>query len=69
MAKYLLTQSIWGRPYPDACPDRFHPPLRRRGDAGYIPEYKVERFCRDVRRLHVYEGTLPIQQLSSSPAA
>ncbi|ACB33119.1 acyl-CoA dehydrogenase domain protein [Leptothrix cholodnii SP-6] len=33
------------------------------GGAGYINEYKVERFYRDVRLLRLYEGTSQIQQL------
>jgi acyl-CoA dehydrogenase len=33
------------------------------GGAGYIREYKVERFYRDVRLLRLYEGTTQIQQL------
>ncbi|MBK8959726.1 MAG: acyl-CoA dehydrogenase family protein [Proteobacteria bacterium] len=33
------------------------------GGAGYISEYKVERFYRDVRLLRLYEGTTQIQQL------
>ena len=32
------------------------------GGAGYINEYKVERFYRDVRLLRIYEGTSQIQQ-------
>jgi acyl-CoA dehydrogenase len=33
------------------------------GGAGYISEYKVERFYRDARLLRLYEGTTQIQQL------
>ena len=33
------------------------------GGAGYINEYAVERFYRDVRLLRLYEGTSQIQQL------
>jgi acyl-CoA dehydrogenase len=33
------------------------------GGAGYINEYSVERFYRDVRLLRLYEGTTQIQQL------
>ena len=33
------------------------------GGAGYIAEYKVERFYRDVRLFRLYEGTSQIQQL------
>src|SRR5690606_25919290 len=32
------------------------------GGSGYINEYKVERFYRDVRLLRLYEGTTQIQQ-------
>ena len=35
------------------------------GGAGYINEYPVERFYRDVRLLRLYEGTTQIQQLIS----
>jgi acyl-CoA dehydrogenase len=33
------------------------------GGAGYINDYKVERFYRDVRLMRLYEGTTQIQQL------
>lgn len=33
------------------------------GGAGYMAEYGVERFYRDVRLLRIYEGTTQIQQL------
>ncbi len=33
------------------------------GGAGYISEYAVERFYRDVRLLRLYEGTTQIQQI------
>ncbi|WP_042880394.1 acyl-CoA dehydrogenase family protein [Cupriavidus necator] len=33
------------------------------GGAGYIAEYKAERFYRDVRLLRLYEGTTQIQQV------
>jgi acyl-CoA dehydrogenase len=33
------------------------------GGAGYMAEYKVERFYRDVRLLRIYEGTSQIQQV------
>ena len=33
------------------------------GGAGYIADYPVERFYRDVRLLRLYEGTTQIQQL------
>jgi acyl-CoA dehydrogenase len=33
------------------------------GGAGYIQEYAVERFYRDVRLFRIYEGTTQIQQL------
>ena len=32
------------------------------GGAGYMSEYKVERFYRDVRLLRIYEGTSQVQQ-------
>ena len=33
------------------------------GGAGYMSEYAVERFCRDVRLFRLYEGTSQIQQV------
>ena len=33
------------------------------GGAGYMAEYAVERFYRDVRRFRIYEGTTQIQQI------
>jgi acyl-CoA dehydrogenase len=33
------------------------------GGAGYMAEYKAERFYRDVRLLRIYEGTSQIQQV------
>jgi acyl-CoA dehydrogenase len=33
------------------------------GGAGYMAEYPIERFYRDVRLLRIYEGTTQIQQL------
>ncbi|HYG90193.1 MAG TPA: acyl-CoA dehydrogenase family protein, partial [Azospirillum sp.] len=33
------------------------------GGAGYVAEYAVERFYRDVRLFRIYEGTSQIQQL------
>jgi acyl-CoA dehydrogenase len=33
------------------------------GGAGYMSEYGVERFYRDVRLFRIYEGTTQIQQL------
>jgi acyl-CoA dehydrogenase len=33
------------------------------GGAGYMAEYKAERFYRDVRLLRIYEGTSQIQQI------
>jgi acyl-CoA dehydrogenase len=33
------------------------------GGAGYMAEYKVERFYRDVRLLRIYEGASQIQQV------
>ena len=33
------------------------------GGSGYINEFPVERFYRDVRLLRLYEGTTQIQQL------
>ena len=33
------------------------------GGAGYMAEYGIERFYRDVRLLRLYEGTTQIQQI------
>jgi acyl-CoA dehydrogenase len=33
------------------------------GGAGYMAEYAVERFYRDVRLFRIYEGTTQIQQV------
>jgi acyl-CoA dehydrogenase len=33
------------------------------GGAGYIADYGIERFYRDVRLFRIYEGTTQIQQL------
>ena len=33
------------------------------GRAGYIAEYGIERFYRDVRLFRLYEGTSQIQQI------
>jgi len=33
------------------------------GGAGYMSEYAVERFYRDVRLFRLYEGTSQIQQI------
>lgn len=32
------------------------------GGAGYLAEYGIERFCRDVHLFRIYEGTTQIQQ-------
>jgi acyl-CoA dehydrogenase len=32
------------------------------GGAGYMSEYAIERFYRDVRLFRIYEGTTQIQQ-------
>jgi acyl-CoA dehydrogenase len=32
------------------------------GGAGYMADYKVERFYRDVRLMRIYEGTSQVQQ-------
>jgi acyl-CoA dehydrogenase len=33
------------------------------GGAGYMADYGIERFYRDVRILRLYEGTTQIQQM------
>ena len=53
-AKYFATESV-GR-----IADRA---VQVHGGAGYMNEYAVERFYRDVRLLRIYEGTSQIQQL------
>ena len=52
--KYLSTEAV-GR-----IADRA---VQIHGGAGYMTEYKVERFYRDVRLLRIYEGTSQIQQV------
>lgn len=37
--------------------------LQIHGGAGYISEYSIERFYRDVRLFRIYEGTTQIQQV------
>ena len=39
------------------------------GGSGYINEYPVERFYRDVVLLRLYEGTTQIQQIDHRPRA
>jgi acyl-CoA dehydrogenase len=53
-AKYFATEAV-GR-----TADRA---VQVHGGAGYMSEYAVERFYRDVRLLRIYEGTSQIQQL------
>lgn len=53
-AKYFTTEAV-GR-----VADRA---VQIHGGAGYMSEYKVERFYRDVRLLRIYEGTSQIQQI------
>jgi acyl-CoA dehydrogenase len=52
--KYFTTEAV-GR-----AADRA---VQIHGGSGYMAEYKVERFYRDVRLLRLYEGTSQIQQL------
>ncbi len=33
------------------------------GGAGYVADYGIERFYRDVRLFRIYEGTSQIQQI------
>ena len=51
--KYFASEAL-GR-----CADRA---VQVHGGAGYMSEYKVERFYRDVRLMRIYEGTSQIQQ-------
>jgi acyl-CoA dehydrogenase len=37
--------------------------VQAHGGAGYIADYAIERFFRDVRLFRIYEGTTQIQQL------
>lgn len=53
-AKYFATEAV-GR-----VADRA---VQVHGGAGYMSEYAVERFYRDVRLMRIYEGTSQIQQL------
>lgn len=51
--KYFASEAL-GR-----CADRA---VQVHGGAGYMAEYKVERFFRDARLMRIYEGTSQIQQ-------
>jgi acyl-CoA dehydrogenase len=51
----LFTSEMCGR-IADRC-------VQIHGGAGYISEYDIERFYRDVRLFRLYEGTSQIQQL------
>src|SRR6516165_940402 len=53
VTKYFTTEAV-GR-----VADRA---VQIHGGAGYMADYKVERFYRDVRLLRIYEGTSQIQQ-------
>ncbi len=54
ICKYMATEMV-GRVADKA--------VQIHGGAGYIADYAVERFYRDVRLLRLYEGTSQIQQL------
>ena len=54
VAKYFATEAV-GR-----VADRA---VQVHGGAGYMSEYAVERYYRDVRLMRIYEGTSQIQQL------
>ncbi|WP_316399166.1 acyl-CoA dehydrogenase family protein [Bradyrhizobium sp. 33ap4] len=54
VAKYFASEAV-GR-----IADRA---VQIHGGAGYMADYKVERFYRDVRLLRIYEGASQIQQL------
>ncbi len=53
-AKYFATEAV-GR-----IADRA---VQVHGGAGYMSEYPIERFYRDVRLFRIYEGTSQIQQI------
>ncbi|WP_077341311.1 acyl-CoA dehydrogenase family protein [Pseudocolwellia agarivorans] len=59
MAKYFATEKA-----NTACYDA----LQIMGGAGYIKEYPLERFARDVRVTSIYEGTSEIQKVIISRA-
>lgn len=59
MAKYFATEKA-----NTACYDA----LQMLGGAGYIREYPLERFARDVRVTSIYEGTSEIQKVIISRA-
>ena len=42
---------------------RRRPRVQIHGGAGYVADYGIERFYRDVRIFRIYEGTSQIQQL------
>ena len=37
--------------------------VQSHGGAGYVSDYAIERFYRDVRLFRIYEGTSEIQRL------
>jgi len=59
MAKYFATEKA-----NTACYDA----LQMMGGAGYIKEYPLERYARDVRVTSIYEGTSEIQKIIISRA-
>lgn len=59
MAKYFATEKA-----NTACYDA----LQMMGGAGYIKEYPLERYARDVRVTSIYEGTSEIQKVIISRA-
>ena len=47
----------------DMCSFVVDQAVQLHGGAGYMAEYAVERFYRDVRLFRIYEGTTQIQQV------
>ena len=54
MAKLLAARAAWSNA--DAA-------LQIHGGYGYLSDFPVERYCRDVRVTKIYEGTSNIQKL------
>ena len=60
--------SRWKRPAPNISPPKWSAAsptsaVQIFGGAGYVADYGIERFYRDVRIFRIYEGTSQIQQI------
>jgi alkylation response protein AidB-like acyl-CoA dehydrogenase len=77
-SRLLIQRAAWlrdlGRPYTreaamaklyasEAATWVTHQAIQVHGGYGYVKEYAVERYYRDVRVMEIYEGTSEIQRL------